>query len=327
VDVDAAAVKGVAPIPDAQLVSAGIAGATPSRGPPSKPEMKCGLQLSSTRGRWITFLSLIWIAIAMLGPRLNADRVPVAQRQGAIHGFLIMRDQDGKEIAVGDEINEVRGSVVHAHTVFHFLDGSLDDEETWYRQGTTFELIRDHHLQKGPSFSKPSDITIDVTKGEVDWVDLSGSGGQPANGKSKSQHMGFPPDLANGMVPLLIQNLPQHAAEWKLAYLAVDTKPRIVTLDIKPDGSDKVLVGVDGREAARFNIHTDIGGIAGVVAPIVGKQPHDFKMWFLGGAAPIFVRMEGQFFEDGPVWTVTLAAPAWPAADQRADQKADQKGE
>lgn len=303
---------------------------------------------------------------ALVAPRLAAEPIPVAQKQGAIHGFLIMRDQDGKEIAVGDQTNEVRGNVVHARTTFRFRDGSIDDEETWYRQGATFELIRNHHVQKGPSFPRPMDITIDVASGEVTWVDASSktdaasktdlanktdSSGKPDSGNnhdtggnpSKSQHMRLPADLANGMVPLLVQNLPRHAAEWKLAFLAVDGKPRIVTLDIKPDGSDKVLVGVDGREADRFNIHTDISGIAGVVAPIVGKQPRDVKLWFVGGAVSTFARMEGPFFQEGPVWSVMLAAPTWPASDQKtagdqrptSDQKpgagqksaGDQKGE
>jgi hypothetical protein len=280
------------------------------------------------------------VTIALIARHAAAEQVPVTQKQGAIHGFLIMRDQDGKEIAVGDETNEVRGSVVHTRTTFRFRDGSIDDEETWYRQGATFELIRNHHIQKGPSFPRPMDIAIDVPGGEVTWVDASGktdassktdtpgksdSGGNP----TKSQHIRLPADLANGMVALLVQNFPRHAAEWKLAFLAVDGKPRIVTLDIKPDGSDKVLVGVDGREAERFNIHTDISGIAGVVAPIVGKQPRDVKLWFVGGAASSFVRMEGPFYQEGPVWSVMLAAPTWPASDPKSatDQKpaGDQK--
>jgi hypothetical protein len=282
------------------------------------------------RFRTCRFLAGIALAVTIIAPWLAAEQVPVVQKQGAIHGFLIMRDQDGKEIAVGDETNEVRGSVVHSRTIFRFLDGSIDDEETSYRQGATFQLIRNHHIQKGPAFPKPIDIAIDVPSGAVTWTDLSGNvdtsgksdkGGNP----SKSQHMSLPADLANGMVSLLVQNLPRHAAEWKVAYLAVDAKPRIVTLDIKPDGSDKVLVGGDGREADRFNIHTDISGIAGVVAPIVGKQPRDVKLWFVGGAASTFVRMEGPFYQEGPVWTVTLAAPSWPASDQKP--AADQKGE
>ncbi len=246
----------------------------------------------------------------MLAPWLPAEQVRVVERQGAVHGFLVLKDENGKEIAVGDETNEVRGNTIRSRTVFRFRDGSIDDEEAVYRQGTTFQLIRDHRIQKGPSYAKPSDVTIDVAKGEVSWVDMSKSDGQ-----TKSQHMNLPGDLANGMVPLLIENLKQGASELKVSYLAVDTKPRIVTLDIKPDGDDKVLVGGDGRKADRFNIHTDIQGIAGVVAPIVGKQPPDIKLWVAGGTVPVFVRMDGPFYEQGPRWSVLLAGPTWPTED------------
>jgi hypothetical protein len=279
-------------------------------------ETNLALFLSSRRA---TSRILICIALLTIATSVLAEQVRVAQRQGFQRGFLVLKDQDGKEIAVGDETNEVRGGVVHARTVFHFRDGSIDDEETWYRQNTTFQLIRDHRIQKGPSYPKPSDITIDVPKGEVTWVDESDKSGDDGSKQSKSKQMKLPADLSNGMVPLLIQNLPRRATEMKLSYLAVDTKPRIVTLDIKPDGTDKVLVGVDGREADRFNIHTDIGGIAGVVAPIVGEQPPDIKMWFVGGAISTFVRMQGPFYQKGPVWTVYLTAPTWSTEEQKGD--------
>jgi hypothetical protein len=257
-----------------------------------------------------TLRILLCTALALFVTGPHAEQVRVVQRQGAIHGFLVVKDENGKEIAVGDETNEVHGNLITARTVFRFRDGSLDDEETVYRQGQAFQLIRDHRIQKGPTFSKPSDVTIDVAKGEVSWTDPSNTQAQP-----KSQHVGIPGDLANGLVPVLVENLPRGAMELKVSYLAVDSKPRIVTLDIKPDGSDKIVIGADGRHADRFNIHTDISGIAGVVAPIVGKQPPDIKLWIAGGTVPVFVRMDGPFYEQGPRWTVLLAAPTWPAED------------
>ena len=260
--------------------------------------------------RGITTQILIFIAI--VATCLHAEQVRVVYRQGAIHGFLILKDDNGKEIAVGDQTNEVRGNVIRSRTIFRFRDGSIDDEETTFRQGTTFQLLRDHRIQKGPSYPKPTNVTIDVVKNQVSWVDASDNKTQ-----TKSQHLNLPRDLANGMVPMLIENRPQNAAELKLPYLAVDTKPRIVTLDIKPDGSDKVLLGADSRRADRFNIHTDIGGIAGVVAEVVGKQPPDIKLWFAGGTISSFVRMDGPFYENGPIWTVLLAAPTWPASDEQ----------
>jgi len=280
-----------------------------------KSEMECAL-ISTVRVRPTSHGLFLFIAFLVGGANLtarcaSAEQVRVVQRQGAIHGFLLLKDADGKEIAVGDESNEVHGSVVSSRTIFRFLDGSVDDEETVFRQGADFRLIRDHRTQKGPSFPKPTDVTIDAAKGEVSWVASSDKGDQP-----KSQHMNLPADLANGIIPTLVENLPKGATDLKVSYLAVDSKPRLVTLNITPDGSERVMLGPDGRRAERFNLHVDIGGIAGVVAPIVGKQPADVKLWFVSGSPAAFVRMEGPFYERGPIWSVLLAAPTWPSSDQ-----------
>jgi hypothetical protein len=255
------------------------------------------------------------LALAIPATCLFADQVPVVQRQGDVHGFLLVSDEHGKELAVGDETNEVRGSLIHARTVFQFRDGSVDDEETIYRQGSTFELVFDHHIQKGPAFPKPTDVTVDVRKGEVSWIDLSGNNKQP-----KTQRMHLPRDLANGMIPLLVQNFPHGSDELDVSYLAVDSKPRIVKLVIKPNGNDKVLLGWIGRQADKYIVHFDLGGIAGKIAPIVGKQPPDIGVWTLDGKAgpvPEFVKLVGPLAENGPIWTVLLTAPTWPASDQQ----------
>ena len=59
-------------------------------------------------------------------------------------------------------------------------------------------------------------------------------------------------------------------------------------------------------------IKIDIGGIAGVIAPIVGKQPPDIHVWVLGGATPAFVKSEGPLFYGGAPWRIELTSPVWP---------------
>jgi hypothetical protein len=39
-----------------------------------------------------------------------------------------------------------------------------------------------------------------------------------------------------------------------------------------------------------------IGDVAGLVAPIAGKQPPDINVWILEGGAPAFVKSEGPLF-------------------------------
>lgn len=273
-----------------------------------------GASLSSSRVRPAVNLILTLIALILSATFLAAEQVPVIQRQGAVHGFLVLRDDHGKAIAIGDQTNEVRGNLIHARTIFQFRDGSVDDEETTYRQGSHFELVLDHHVQKGPAFSKQSDVTIDVHKGLVSWIDLSGKDKQP-----KSQHMHLPHDLANGMIPLFVQNYPQGATSLQVSYLAVSSKPRIIKLDIKPNGSDKVAVGWTGRQADMFDVHFDLGAVVGKLATLVGKQPPDIRVWTLDGKAgpvPEFIKLVGPLYENGPIWTVLLSAPTWPSEDQ-----------
>jgi hypothetical protein len=244
---------------------------------------------------------------------LSANPTPVLQKQGSQRGFLLLRSADGVIIAVGDQVNVVRGNSVHSRLIFHFRDGSIDEEVTVFRQASTFQLVRDHHVQKGPSFPQPLDVTIEMKSGQVTWHDLK-------NGKDevKTEHMDLPPDLSNGLMSLIVQNFPAKATEMKVSYLAGGSKPRIVRLIVKPDGQRVFRLGGSSRRANQFKVHIEIGGVAGVIAPVVGKQMPDIEMWVSDGEVPTFLRMEGPLYEQGPIWTMELTVPTWqPAASSK----------
>jgi hypothetical protein len=248
-----------------------------------------------------------FVAIAAAPICAAAEPVPVSYKQGSLHGFLLLKNRAGKVIAVGDQTNVARGNEIHAELVFHFRDGSLDDEVTDYREGEVFQLIRDHHIQKGPSFPKPLDMTIDVSAGTVTWQ-------QTKDGRSdtKTQHLDLPNDLVNGMMQIVAENFPPKAEERKVSYLVANPGPRIVTFSFKQQGEDRVRVGGAARRANRYIIHIEIGGLAGVVAPIVGKKPADMQMWAISGDAPLFIGMRGALYPEGPVWTMELTSPTLP---------------
>ena len=50
------------------------------------------------------------------------------------------------------------------------------------------------------------------------------------------------------------------------------------------------------RTATHYTVKVDIGGLSGVLAPLLGKQPPDSHVWILGGDAPVFVRSEQPLF-------------------------------
>ncbi len=61
-----------------------------------------------------------------------------------------------------------------------------------------------------------------------------------------------------------------------------------------------------------MSIKVEIGGVAGLVAPWLGKQPPDSHIWILGGESPTFVKSESLSYMGGPLWRTELVAPVWP---------------
>ena len=96
---------------------------------------------------------------------LSAEPIPVRHVQGSSHGFVALKTLDGVTIATGESTQTVRRGQVTSRLIFHFKDGSVDDDVTVFTQQGVVRLISDHHIQHGPSFPKPIDFLIDMTTG------------------------------------------------------------------------------------------------------------------------------------------------------------------
>lgn len=239
-----------------------------------------------------------------------AQTIPVRHVEGTLHGFLLLRGQDGRVVAAGDLAQVAHGDRVTAHLAFRFRDGSVDDDTTVFSERGSFRLISDHHIQQGPSFPQPMDMTIDVARGRV----TSRSKGKDGKDEVSTDQMKFPPDLANGLVSMVVKNLRPETAETKVHLLVATPKPRLITLAISPRGEEQFTLTGSPRKAMHYSIQIQLGGLTGTVATLMGKHPPDLQMWILGGDAPTFLREEGPLFQDGPVWTMELTSPEWPGS-------------
>ncbi len=251
---------------------------------------------------------LIILLLCAWQPGAQADPVPVRYTRGTIHGLLELRSEDGQVVASGDMVQVAHGSQVTAQVTFHFKDGSIDDETTVFSQRRNFQLITDHHIQKGPSFPQPIDLFIDCPSGKVTVHSTNKDGKEEV----KTSQLHLPPDLANGLVSAIIENLRPGAPETKVSMLAATPSPRLVTLSISSRGDEPFSVAGAPRKAIHYEIKIELGGVAGVVAPMIGKQPPNIEIWTVGGQAPTFVREQGQLYPESPIFTIELAGPTWP---------------
>jgi hypothetical protein len=256
-------------------------------------------------------LAVLLACLILLDPRdAAAEPVPVRRTEGLVHGFLALRSLDGAHLADGDLIQVARGDRVTSHLVFRFKDGSVHDETAVYTQRRVFRLVSHHLIQKGPTFPRPIDMTTDAIGGRV-TVRYADEDGTP---KVEEESLTIPPDVANGMTLTLMKNIRAGGTAGPLptlSMIAATPKPRLVKLEITSAGEDRFTTGRAARKATHYVVKVEIGGLAGLVAPLVGKQPPDTHVWVLGGEAPAFVKSEGPMFLGGPIWRIELVSPTW----------------
>lgn len=248
------------------------------------------------------------VALASFVASSAAEPVRVRHREGLVHGFLALSTVEGKTIADGDLFQRAEGDRVTSRLVFRFRDGSTFDERSVFTQKRHFRLLHNHSLQKGPSFPREIESTIDVGKGRT-TVRVRDKDGTE---ETISDKRALPQDLANGLILTLLKNISPDTPKTTVPMLAITPRPRLVNLEFTPDGRDSFSTGGAGREATRYRVRVDIPGLMGVMADVIDKEPPDSYVWVLGGDAPAFIMSLAPMYMEGPLWRIELVSPTWP---------------
>jgi len=271
---------------------------------------------SLSGGTRVSLAILLACSILLQQEPILAAPIAVRHTEGLVHGFLTLRSQAGELLADGDLIQVAHGDRVTSRLVFHFKDGSVHDETAVFAQRSNFRLLNDHLIQKGPAFQHPMEVLIDALTGQVTVHTTDDDGKE----KVMTEHLRLPPDVSNGLVLTLMKNIPSDVKETKVSMVAASPKPRLVKLAITPQGEEPFSFGGSSRKAEHYVVKVEIGGAAGVIAPLLGKQPPEVHVWILGGTAPAFVKSEGPLYYGGPIWRIELTSPVWPRTPE-ADSK------
>jgi hypothetical protein len=105
-----------------------------------------------------------------------------------------------------------------------------------------------------------------------------------------------------------MKNIQPNAPLTTVSMLATTPKPRLVKLKIIPQGKEPFSIGSFQHKAMHYVVKVEIGGAAGLLAHLFGKQPPDTHIWVIVGEAPAFVKLEGPLYAGGPIWRIQLAS-------------------
>lgn len=262
--------------------------------------LTCSYPPVPSRIQYLVFAGLIFSG------GVSADLIAVRHTQGYLHGFLVLKDTNDKILASGDLVRLPSGNRLTDTLSLHFGDGSLYEEISVFSQSRYYRLLTYKQVMRGPAFKTQETLLLNASTGAVDIRYLDKDG----NEKTIADKLSLPPDLANGILVLLLtEAAPQD--EITLSLLVSTPKPRIVKLKISSSGQDSFSVGGSGAKATHYVMKIDIGGIEGIATKVVGKQPPPEDFWIAAGNTPVFLKSEGPLYEDGPIWRIELASPVW----------------
>jgi len=260
---------------------------------------------------WFSLLAALLAVATPFEPiPLTADQVPVRHMEGLMHGFLALRTLEGTRLADGEMTQVAEGDRVTGHLIFRFKDGSVYDDTTIFTQRGAFRLLSDHLVQRGPSFKQDMETSVEASTGQITVRYKDKDKDKDGKEKVLKEQQELPPDVANGLLFTLVKHIQPKAPQTTVSMVATTPKPRVVKLEILPESVKAIASGNTKHETVRYVVKVKIGGVAGLVAPLLGRQPPDTHVWVLTGNAPAFVKLEGPLYAGGPIWRIELATPA-----------------
>ena len=253
-----------------------------------------------------------WVAVVLAmavsaAASAGAEPVKVRLPEGNSRGFLALRPPGGDPIAYGELGQKPTGKFLENRLTLHFKDGSLYDETLTFSQNRVFRLEAYRLTQRGPSFPL-TEVAFDRVSGRYTARTQDGKDGKI---ETAGGALEMPDDLYNGMALTLLKNLPAGATA-AVHMVAFTPKPRVIKMGLAQEGTDPARVAGANRKANRYLVKLEVGGLTGVVASLVGKDPPDPRYWLIPGEVPAFGKFEGAMYLNGPIWRIEQTPIAWP---------------
>ena len=246
-------------------------------------------------------LLVVMVGLVLLAPSF-AGAAPVEVRflEGITRGFLVLRSTTGQTVAQGDLIQTAHPDRVDSQMIFRFKDGSLYDERVTFSQHHVFSLLSYRLIEKGPSFPEPMDVSFERAQGRYRVTST-----EKGHEKTSSGTLELPPDVYNGMIVMILRNLPYRRAE-TVHFVAFTPTPRMIQLELEPAEDQKLQLGEQEAHATLFAVRPKLGMLLGLAARVLGKRPSSYECVIWTKDVPAFIRCDGPLRLNGPAYRFEL---------------------
>lgn len=256
----------------------------------------------------VVCLAVLIVIAPLIAMTVGAATVPVRYPEGVTHGFLLVRSLAGEVVGHGEITQMVlEGDLLESQLVFRFKDGSLHDEKVAFSQQRVFTLISYHLVQRGPSFPEQVDVSID--RGSGQYTVRSRKGMQDKE-EVQSGQFDLPKDAYNGMLIMVLQNLPKGADE-TVSVLAFTPAPEVVPVRLHVVEEQSIQLGDRVGKATQYVFVPQLGTLHEWLGKATRKLPAEFHYdcWIMADGIPSFVRYDGPLQLLGPILRIELVSP------------------
>jgi hypothetical protein len=233
---------------------------------------------------------------------VEAAPIEVRLIEGTAHGLLLVRSTAGEILGHGDFLQATRSDHVESRLILRFKDGSLHDERVTFAQQRVFTMLSYRLVQRGPSFPETLEAALDRKAGSYKVQSRRGGKEEALTGV-----IDLPPDVYNGMVPMLLKNLAPTGGE-TVHVVAFTPKPRLIQLELAANGTQRLVTEENSRQAVRYALRPKLGAALRIFATLLGKAPADQECVILTEEVPAFVRCDGPLYLKGPVWRIEITS-------------------
>jgi hypothetical protein len=235
---------------------------------------------------------------------VQAAPIPVRFTEGLTHGFLILRDVNGKTLAQGKLVQSLRDDVIHKRMIFRFKDGSVFDERVTFTEQGRFALVGYELSQKGPAFPADTEIVLTAGTGAYKVITKDHKGGRE---KVHEGQLDLPSDVYNGMIFTVLKDLEKGSGAL-IHLVAFMPEPKLIELELQPAGETKFTVGEQTKSAQHYLMKPRLGLWLKFLAKLLGRMPEDLHAWIMIDEVPAFAGFEGSLTTTGPVWRIEVVS-------------------